>query len=98
MHQGSVLSPLLFIMALKARLHEFCTGLLWQLLYAGDLVLIADTQEEFISKLKVWKAGVESKGLLVNMKKNKFLVSEVGLDLLKEIRQVPLCCLQQWCR
>ena len=42
-------------------------------------------QEECIFKFKVWKAGIESKGLLVNMKKTKFMVSDVG----NEIRQVP---------
>ena len=35
-------------------------------------MLIAFTQE-CISKLKAWKAGMESKGLRVNMKKTKFM-------------------------
>ena len=63
MHQGSGLNPLLFILVLDALLHEFCTGVPWELLCADDLVLIADTQEEHISKLKAWKAGMESKRL-----------------------------------
>ena len=62
-HQGSVLSPLLLILVLEALLYEFHIGVPWKLLNADDLVLIADTQEECISKLKVWKAGMESKGL-----------------------------------
>ena len=74
-HQGSVLSPLLFILVLEVLLCEFCTGVPWELLYADDLVLIADTQEECTSKLKAWKASMESKRLRVNMKKTKFLVS-----------------------
>ena len=51
---------------------------------AEDLVLIMDTLEECISMLKVWKAGMESKGLYVTTKKTKFLVSGVGLDFLKK--------------
>ena len=51
--QGSALSPLLFILVLEA--HEFHTGVPWELLYAGDLVLFADTQEDCISKFKAWK-------------------------------------------
>ena len=45
-------------------------------------------------KLKVWEAGVKSKDLLINMKKTKFLVSGVGLDVLKESSNYPcaLCC------
>ena len=42
-HQGSDLSPLLFILVLGAVLHEFRTGVPWELFYADDMVLIADT-------------------------------------------------------
>jgi len=67
---------------LEALLREFRTGVPWELLYADDLVVIADFLEECISKLLVWKAGMESKGLRVNMKKTKFLISSVGDNLL----------------
>ena len=54
-HQDSVLSPLLFILVLEVLSSEFRTGVPWELLYADGLVLIADTQEECISKPKAWK-------------------------------------------
>ena len=38
-HQGSVLSPLLFVIVLEALSCEFHTGTPWELLYADDLVL-----------------------------------------------------------
>ena len=44
-HQGSVLSPLLFITVREALLREFRTGDPWELLYADDLVIIAGTLE-----------------------------------------------------
>ena len=93
-HQGSVLSPLRFFLVLEALSHEFCTGVPWELLYTDDQVLIPDTQEECISKLKAWKAGVESKGLRVNMKMTKFLVSGDGHDGLGESGKYPcaVCC------
>ena len=37
-HQGSVLSPLLFIIMLEAISKEFCTGLPLEMLYANDLI------------------------------------------------------------
>ena len=60
-----------------------------KLLDADNLVLIADTQEECISKLKVWKSGMENKGLCVNMKKSKFLVSGHGHDVLTKSGMYP---------
>ena len=62
----------------------------WELLSTDDLVVIADSLEGCVAKLKTWKSDVELKGLRFNMKKTKFLVSGVGLDVLKD---VPLHCL-----
>ena len=65
-----------------------------EITYIDDLVLIADTQGEYISKPKAWKAGMESKGLHVNMEKTMFLVSGVGHDVLKKSGKYPcaVCC------
>ena len=95
-HQGSVLSLLLFILVLEELSHKFRTGVPWELRFVYYLVLIADTQEGLISKLKAWKAGMESKGLPVNMKKTKFMVCWPWCS--KEIRQVSLCCLLLGCQ
>ena len=65
-HQGSVLSPLLFIIVLEALSRDFRTGVPWELLYADDLALIAESLEECIAKFEAWKSGMESKGLRVN--------------------------------
>ena len=73
--QGSVFSPLLFILVLEAFSHEFRIGVQRELLYADDLVLFKDTQQERISRLKVWKAGMKSKWLRVNLTKILALMS-----------------------
>ena len=74
-HQGSALSPLLFIIVLQAITEEFRTGCPWELLYADDLALIAETLPELERKFQSWKQGLESKGLRVNLAKTKVLVS-----------------------
>ena len=65
-HQGSVLSPLLFVIVLEALSREFREGLPMELLYADDLVLMAETEELLVEKMRRWKAGMEEKGLRVN--------------------------------
>ena len=60
-HQGSVLSPLLYIIALEALTSEFRVGLPWELFYADDLCFIAEREEELMVKIKRWKEGMESR-------------------------------------
>ena len=62
-HQGSVLSPLLFIIVLEALSREFRCEVPWEDLYADDLVIIA---EEYVRRLLTWKKAMEEKGLRVN--------------------------------
>jgi len=73
MHQGSVLSPLLFVMVMEALSRKFRVALPWELLYAGDLVVIAETVEDLIKRLNEWKDFVENRGMRVHM--NKTMIS-----------------------
>jgi len=45
-------------------------------LYADDLVLIAETENDLIKTLNEWKANVENKGMRVNMTKTKIISEE----------------------
>ena len=61
-HQGSVFSSLLFIIVLEALSKRFRGGLPSELLYADDLILMANSEEMLTEKFKKWKAGMERKG------------------------------------
>jgi len=39
---------------------EFRVALSWELLYADDMALIAETEEELIKRLNEWKDNVET--------------------------------------
>ena len=81
-HQGSVLSPLLFIIVLEALSCEFRSGVPWEDVYADDLVIIAELLEECVRRLLTWKEAIEEKRLRVNTGKTKIKICGTGLDLL----------------
>ena len=68
---------------------EFRTGAPWELLYADDLVVIAETEEELRTKLKKWKDGMEAKGLRVNVGKTKAMFGGHDLQSLKDSGKYP---------
>jgi hypothetical protein len=88
-HQGSVLSPLLFIIVLEALSIKFRTGAPWELLYADDLALIAESEEKLLDKLRVWKKGFEEKGLKVNVDKTKVMRCSAESGVVKESGKFP---------
>jgi hypothetical protein len=57
---------------------DMMEGLLFEILYADDLVLMADSMEELQLKFDRWKTVIERKGLKVNMRKTKVMVSGEG--------------------
>ena len=85
-HQGSVLSLLLFIIVLEALSRKFRYGVPWEDLYANYLVIIAELLEECVRRLLTWKEAMEEKGLSENARKTKIMVCGMGLDLLESSR------------
>ena len=73
-HQGSVLSPLLFAIVVNV-ITENERDVLNELLYADDLVLMTETMEDLKERFWNWKDALESKGLKVNTRKTKVMVS-----------------------
>ena len=60
--QQSVLTPLLFIIVLEALPREFIGCLPMELLYEDDIVLMAESEELLMEKLRKWKNRDRSKG------------------------------------
>ena len=74
-HQGSVLSPLVFAIVVDVVTERAREGLMYEMLYADDLVLMSETMEGLREKFWKWKEAFESKGLKVNLGKTKVVVS-----------------------
>ena len=88
-HQGSVLSPLLFIIVLEALSRELRAHVPWEDLYADDLVITTDSLEDCLRRLLIWKEAMEKKGLRVNAGKTKVMICGTGLDLLQSSGEYP---------
>ena len=54
---------------------ELRAGLPLELLYAGDLILIAESEESLRDKIIKWKSWFEAKGLKMNTGKTKVMFS-----------------------
>ena len=70
-HQGSALSPLLFIMVLDVLTEDVRDGSLMELLYADDLVLCGESLNKVMDKYGRRENAVEGKGLRLNVNPKK---------------------------
>jgi len=61
LHQGSVLSPLLIVIVMEMISRELRAGLLLELLYADDLILMAESEESLREKVVQWKLGLKAR-------------------------------------
>ena len=86
-HQGSVFSPLLFVIVLEALSLEFLTSCPSEILYVEDLMVNVQFMDELLAK--TWRSKMENKGLRVNMSKNKLIVSGSNFDVLKISGKYP---------
>ena len=66
LHQGSVLSPLLFTAVMDVVSSKVRSGLPSELLYADDLVLMAPTMEKLGRRVAEWRASLLGKRLNLN--------------------------------
>ena len=74
-HQCSVLNSILFTIAMEVLSRHFRASCSWELLFADDLVIIAEILVELLEKFRVWKINLEAKDLRVNVGKTKIMVS-----------------------
>nr|XP_009623684.1 uncharacterized protein LOC104114850 [Nicotiana tomentosiformis] len=73
LHQGSVLSPFLFALAMDTLTHHIQGDAPWCMPFADDIVLIDETRSGVNERLKVWRQALESKGFNLSNTKTKYL-------------------------
>src|SRR2546425_1009452 len=88
-HEGSVLSPILFNIVMQAIADNFKKGLHWELLYADDLVLLAEYKAELEQRLLEWIMRLKEKGLRVNIGRTKVMNCKVGVVQVENSGKYP---------
>ncbi|KAL1446119.1 hypothetical protein WDU94_000032 [Cyamophila willieti] len=72
-HQGSVLSPLLFILVINHLTKHEMEGLVKILLFADDIAMISDDKDKLQRVLEKWKDVLEGNGLRISRSKTEYL-------------------------
>ena len=82
-YQGSVRPPLLFAIVVDVITKNGRRGVVNELLYVDDLVLMKETMEDLKERFWSWKDALESEGLKLNTTQIKVMVSGWEGKLLK---------------
>ena len=69
LHQGSTLNPYLFALIIDELTRHMQDMVPWCMLFADDIVLVAETKVEVNAKLELWREALKSKGLKISWKK-----------------------------
>ena len=91
LHQGSVLSPLLFAAVMDVVSSEAGIGLPSELLYADDQVIMTPTMEQLGRRVADWRARLLGYGLKVNAGKSKVMVGSSGGKMIVNSVQGTVC-------
>ena len=90
LHQGSALSPLLFIIIMDVLTENKEKDPPWVMMFADDLVLGVMTREEVEEELETWRVVFERHGLKISRTKTEYLPSPTDdTETTGEIVELP---------
>ena len=73
LHQGSALNPYLFALVMDELTRHIQDEVPWCMLFADDIVLVAETKVEVNVKLELWREALESKELKISRNKTEYM-------------------------
>ncbi|KAK6762963.1 hypothetical protein RB195_023610 [Necator americanus] len=72
-HQGSSLSPLLFILCMDTMTKEIQKQHPWTLLFADDVMLASESRDDLQKQVQSWKDRLQQYGLRLNTSKTEYM-------------------------
>ena len=73
LHQGSAISPYLFALILDEITRGIQEGIPWSMIFADDIVLVAESAEGLNYRLEHWREALEDNGLRVSREKTEYM-------------------------
>ena len=73
LHQGSALSPFLFVIIMDRLTEDIRKDAPWDMLFADDIVLCRKNHRELEEDLEIWRNALERRGLKVSRSKTEYL-------------------------
>jgi hypothetical protein len=73
LHQGSALSPYLFVLVMDEVTRDIQVGIPWCMLFANNVVLVDESKTEIDQKLELWRRTLETKGFRLSKSKTEYM-------------------------
>ena len=73
LHQGSALSPCLFVIVMDELTKAIQDEILWCMLFDDDIVLIAETRAWVNAKLELWRQTLKSRDFRLSRTKTEYM-------------------------
>ena len=74
LHQGSTLSPYLFVLVMDEVIRDIQGDILWCMLFADDVVLVDESRAGVNRKLELWRRTLESKEFRLSRNKTEYMM------------------------
>ncbi|KAK3544372.1 hypothetical protein QTP86_010153 [Hemibagrus guttatus] len=82
LHQGSALSPFLFVMVMDQLSEEVRQESPWTMMFADDIVICSESREQVEENLERWRFALERRGMKVSCSKTEYImVAMLGTNL-----------------
>ncbi|GJY35355.1 retrovirus-related pol polyprotein LINE-1 [Tanacetum coccineum] len=78
LHHGSAISPYIFTLILDELSRGIQENIPWCMIFADDIVLIAESAEGLNNRLESWRKALEDNGLRVSREKTEYLRCDFG--------------------